>query len=233
MLSPDESRRALRLVTGAAASSAVLLLGESSGLPSTRRADLLDAVPALVSYYADGSSALAADFYEFQREQAPVSRSFTAEPIVNDRSAKLRAAVTWATAPLFLEDEQGARDRLSEVVSFEVGRPFPDTIIGNGRRDPENVGWMRIARPGACKFCTMLTERGAVYRKETANFAAHGKNANGSGGDCRCTAAPVFDGQVGEEASVIQYVANNRPSSARERARVRKYLTENYPDAPG
>ena len=43
------------------------------------------------------------------------------------------------------------------------------------------------------------------------------------------TAAPVFKGgDVGDEASVVQYVASKRRPTARDRERVRAYLAENF-----
>jgi len=64
---------------------------------------------------------------------------------------------------------------------------------------------------------------GAVYRKDTATFAAHD--------DCMCTAAPVFVGrQMGPEANVAQYMASKRRRTAKEKAFLRDYLEGNYPD---
>ena len=69
----------------------------------------------------------------------------------------------------------------------------------------------------------MLASRGAVYHEESAHFASHTH--------CHCTAQPVFKGsRVGPEASVMQYVASKRRPTARDRARVRAYLAENFGD---
>lgn len=66
-------------------------------------------------------------------------------------------------------------------------------VMSLARLDREARGWARTVEPGACSFCLMLAMRGAVYgSKSTANFRAHKKQPNGSGGDCRCHAEPVF-----------------------------------------
>lgn len=214
-----ESRAALTLVTGGAVDAVHRLLGSLTGPPETVRSDLLDAVPDVIGYFADGSSALAADFYDDERDRAAVRGRFTAEPIVLDRWEKVGRALAWATQPL-IDGDGDVPARLAEVVQIETARPYRDTITTNRHRDPEAVGWRRVA-VGGCSFCRMLADRGAVYRSETARFAAHTH--------CHCTAQPVFKGSdPGEEAHVVQYVASKRRPSAKDRARVRAYLAENY-----
>lgn len=216
-----ESRAALTVVTGAAVNAVQQLLGSLTGSPDAVRSDLLSAVPEVIGYYADGSSALAADFYDDERDRASARGRFTAEPVVLDRWEKVGRALAWATQPL-VEGDGDVPARLAEVVQIETARPYRDTITTNRQRDPEAVGWQRVSA-GGCSFCRMLASRGAVYRAETARFASHT--------NCHCTAQPVFKGNdPGDEASVIQYVASKRRPSARDRARVRAYLAENFGD---
>ena len=216
-----ESRAALTVVTGAAVNAVQQLLGSLTGSPDAVRSDLLSAVPEVIGYYADGSSALAADFYDDERDRASARGGFTAEPVVLDRWEKVGRALAWATQPL-IEGDGDVPARLAEVVQIETARPYRDTITTNRQRDPEAVGWQRVSA-GGCSFCRMLASRGAVYRAETARFASHT--------NCHCTAQPVFKGNdPGDEASVIQYVASKRRPSARDRARVRAYLAENFGD---
>ena len=214
-----ESRAALQLVTGAAVAQTAALLGNLTGPPQAQRADLLDAVPAIIGYFTDGSAALAADFYDDERERAQAKVRFTAEPVVLDRGRKIGNAIAWATQPLF-DGGGDVAGRLAEVVQLETARPYRDTITTNRQRDPEAVGWRRVAS-GGCNFCRMLADRGAVYKESSAHFASHPH--------CHCTAAPEFKGgQVGPEADVVQYSASKRHTTARDRERVRKYLAENY-----
>ena len=216
-----ESRATLTVVTGAAVNAVQQLLGSLTGSPDAVRSDLLSAVPEVIGYYADGSSALAADFYDDERDRASARGRFTAEPVVLDRWEKVGRALAWATQPL-VEGDGDVPARLAEVVQIETARPYRDTITTNRQRDPEAVGWQRVSA-GGCSFCRMLASRGAVYRAETARFASHT--------NCHCTAQPVFKGNdPGDEASVIQYVASKRRPSARDRARVRAYLAENFGD---
>lgn len=221
MPTPAESRLALVAITNAAVTAGSQLLSSLTGSGEAQRAELLEGVPALIAYFSDGSSALAADLYDEERERAAARGRFTAEPVIVDRSEKIARAVVWAAAPLLdAVGDPGAR--LAKVISLETARPYRDTITTNQRRDPEAVGWRRIARGGGCRLCRMLADRGAVYRHETARFASHTH--------CRCGASPVFKGEDAPEASVMQYVASKRRTTERDRARLREYLAANYGD---
>ena len=195
-----------------------------TGTAEQRRAELLDVVPAIVDYYTDGSAALAADFYDDARERAGAAGAFRSEPVVADRTVKIRRGVAWAAEP-WVQAAAGViavgsvSERLAEVVSIEIARPYRDTITANRRRDPQSVGWRRITAPGACGFCMMLADKGAIYKQETARFAAHNS--------CMCTAEPVFRGQaVGPEASVLQYTASKRKRTEAEKADIRYWVKQ-------
>ncbi|WP_301119789.1 hypothetical protein [Mycolicibacterium fortuitum] len=63
-----------------------------------------------------------------------------------------------------------------------------DTVLWNAAR--EGVRWRRLAQPGACAFCRMLTTRGAVYGSQQA---AAGRRYHDH---CRCVAVPERGGQT-------------------------------------
>lgn len=186
-----------------------------------------------MDYYATGSSALAADWYEELREGVNPTRPFTATAPAWQREEKFARALVWATEPIQLDDPNllESLSRLGTAVEYETFDAFTESMDANVRDDAEAIGWSRNANYGACKFCLMLAGRGALYRKrETAQFAAHT--------NCQCTYVPVFrNGEHGPEATVIQYQASQRYRTKAQRdannARVRAYLNEHYPDAPG
>lgn len=214
MPTPDETRRALSLVTTSAVREAHRVLDATNTVD-----ELVEAIPLVVSVYSDGTAALAADHYDDLRDLAnPPGRRFVAEPVVNLRDEKIRRGVLWAAEPLRLETPErlAAKERLAQVVSLESARPFRDTILDNHRRDPASVGWRRQASLDGCKFCRMLAANGAVYKQSTARFASHPH--------CSCSASPVFDGEPGTEASVLQYVASQRRRTDADRARLNAYL---------
>lgn len=220
MITARESKAALTLVMGAAVGMVTSLLERTAGTPEEQRALLLEGAPEVIGYYSAGAAALAADFYDDQRESSAPPKLYLAEPIIIDRTEKIRRAVAWASDPLFKDDPISAGARLAEVVNIETARPYRDTILTNRRRDPSAVGWRRITN-GGCRFCRMLADKGAVYSDATARFAAHGS--------CKCTAQPVFStDDFGEEASALQYMASKRTRTAEEKAKLREYLDAKY-----
>lgn len=220
MTTASESKAALQLVTGAAVNAVVSALARLSGSPEQRRASLLDIAPAVIAHYSDGSSALAADFYDDERERSAPPKLYIAEPVIADRTVKIRRAIAWASDPLFGDEPEKSAGRLAEVVQLETARPYRDTILENRNRDPSAVGWRRITN-GGCKLCRMLADRGAVFSDKTARFAAHT--------NCKCTAQPVFStDDYGEEASALQYLASRRKRTSEQQEVLREYLRVNY-----
>lgn len=225
MLTAGSSKAALQLLSAAAVSTVTSLFGSVSGTPEQRRALLLDGVPDVIAYYSAGSSALAADFYDDERERAAPPKLYLAEPVVMDRTVKIRRAVVWASDPLFADDPATTAGRLADVVQLESARPFRDTVLTNRRRDPSAVGWRRVTG-GGCKLCVMLASRGAVYTDQTARFATHT--------NCKCSAQPVFSSNdYGEEANAMQYVASRKRRTPEQQANLREYLNTNFTDFPG
>ena len=224
--SASQVRSALNRLADDGVARLASILPLLSGSPEVIRSDLLDIAPSVIFTYTDGSSALAADWYDDIREEASPRRLYLAEPVVADRAEKVHRMVAWASQPLF--DGEGIDKvalRLLPDVQKEIARPFRDTITTNTKRDPASVGWRRIASGQGCKFCRALSDKGAIYKESTARFAAHG--------NCHCSAAPVFDGQDGPEADAMQYVASQRVRTPEEKQALRDYLNEHHPDAPG
>ena len=259
MATAQQARLAMTVITAAAVRDAHRLLAATDGRsPEDARRILLNGVPQIVDHYARGTATLGADFYEEAREAAGFT-GFTATTLIPDRTHQIRTNVAWATQPLFDRDLTAtAASRLRQVVQPEVANAFRDTIVGNAREDSFAAGWQRTTRAGTgrtgpCKFCLMLADRGAVYKRDTVNFAAHP--------DCQCGAQAVFfrrewqpgygpgnyysgaQGEsgrwvlrqtgVGPEASVTQYLASESTRTPTQRARLRDYLNRNFPDAPG
>lgn len=223
MVTALESKAQLTLLGDDAEDTARWMLRRSSGRWESRRLQLLDTVPVVLAFYSEGSAALAVDFYDESRVGVS-GAGYAASPVVLDRTVKIRRGVAWASEPLSVDDDDLAAARLVQLMRSEMARPYRDTILTNRQRDPQAVGWTRIARGSAsCKFCRMLADRGAVYREATVRFAAHD--------ECMCTAAPVFKGgERGPEASTIQYMASKRRRTSKEKALLRDYLEGNFPD---
>lgn len=209
-----ESKQALTVLGDDAEDTARWMVGRTSGGFESRRLQLLDTVPDVIGYYSEGSAALAVDAYMDAR--IGVAGAFTATAVVLDRTVKIRRGIAWASDPLAGGDLELASARMAKLVRTEMTRPHRDTTLGNGANDGMFVGYKRIARAASCGFCKALAARGAVYKQNTAYFAAHD--------DCQCTAAAAFVGQPhGPEASVMQYTASKRRRTPAEKARINEW----------
>lgn len=93
----------------------------------------------------------------------------------------LRTRTEQEAAKVALVRASGAATRLI----LDGGR---STITRSLAADPLGTGWRRVAGVGACKFCLMLTGRGAIYSAETADFSSHDH--------CGCTVEPVYGGST-------------------------------------
>lgn len=221
-MTPLETKAELSLVVDDSIDTAQWTLEQTTGSFESRRAQMLELGSSLIATYSEASAALALDYYEQARADAEARGRFVAEPFILDRVVPIRRGIAWAMNPLSTSDERAAIERLTDVLRSEVVRPYRDTVIGNRLRDPESVGYKRIASPGACGFCKMLAGRGAVYKQQSAHFAAHG--------NCQCTVQPWFRGQPGEEANVIEYMASRRNRTPQQRERVRAWIAAGHPE---
>lgn len=212
-----ESKQALTLLGDDAEDTARWMVDRTSGSFASKRLQLLDTVPDVIGYYSEGSAALAVDAYMDAR--MGVAGSYAAVPIVLDRAVKIRRGVAWASDPMGVGDLELASARMAKLMRSEMTRPYRDTTLRNGAKDGMFVGYTRIARSASCGFCKALAARGAVYRENTAYFAAHDS--------CQCTAAAAFVGQEnGPEASVMQYTASKRRRTPAEKAQINDWASQ-------
>lgn len=223
--SPEAVRAQLAVVTASAAAD-LADIGSQATRPATA---MLEALTLVVPAYYDAAGSLAVAWYDERRDESNPTTVYTPTIVGNPGTDWIeREAEKFAKSlDADLDAEmQRMSDELLRLTEKEVARGFRDTILENSRDDVDAIGWSRVARPGACKLCVMAADKGAVYNQVTAFFAAHT--------DCHCAARPEFKGgDHGPEATVEQYLAAKKRRTAKDRARLRKYLNANYPDAPG
>lgn len=177
---------------------------------------LRDLLPAIVSEYGAAGAALAAEWYDQQREKVDARGRYVALPVsAQDRGADSLA--TWAL--------QTAKDdaSLQALVLGGVQRRIADhvryTIASNSTADPAARGWQRVGG-GSCSFCQLLISRGAVYSEAGADFASHDS--------CRCSAVPAWSNQplpVRPYQRSARYTADD-DDRARENAELRAYIEQ-------
>lgn len=231
---PELVRKALAAVTGAAQAEFRAVAQAASDDPQEWRAALFAAAPLIVSEYSPATAALALDWFEEIRADSGPRRPYVPTPrlLVSDEDvAQMIASTTEALLDIEKQIQADVEQILAEAqaaaeaaLQRQVAAGFRDTMTGNTDDDPDTVGWRRFARDGGCKFCLMLADRGAVFTETSVRFAAH-KN-------CGCVVGQSYDPDA-PRADVMQYVASRRNRSDEDRARLRAYLNENFPDAPG
>lgn len=246
---PEQVRSDLQALTGAAAAQLAVAAAPQPGESAEAvRGVLFEAAGVLVEAYKEAAAELAVGWYDELRTAAGGFDPFAATPVADFDADAFATSIAVATQPLYdliqADIDRLAADyerQLDEAVAVSLGRVeaemqkeiasgFRDTITDNTERDDFAVGWRRHTRPSdsyanGCRWCRFLADKGAIYSKATARFAAHKK--------CHCVASPVFDGQDGPEASVMQYVASKRKRTKAENRRVRDILDERYgPEEP-
>lgn len=154
------------------------------------------AMALLVQSRSQQSWALAARYYQmFAGLEAPaaevkaviqVAAAVDARQISAAVSATSRASVYSALAAGQPYEQAMANGlvNVSGAASRLVLNTGRDTIIQATQRDKRALGWARVTDAAPCAFCAMLSSRGPVYSKGSADFHAHGH--------CGCTAEPVF-----------------------------------------
>jgi hypothetical protein len=178
----------------------------------------IDAVVELLQRFARMSGALAADYYEQERDLSDARRLFVPSP-AEIPDGKAEASLRWAVKDLWTpesENPPSIEQRLEaaeekaagagQKVVADVGR---DTITEALDEDGEALGWARMTGPNACHFCALMVSRGPVYHTEQTAGAAANRRFKGDGkykfhDHCDCTVVPIFRGQGWDPPAYVQ-----------------------------
>lgn len=157
------------------------------------------ALPELTAAYASAAGALAADFYDDLRADAPVPSDYTAAPAEPPPAERSRVLARWAVGPLFgaEPDPKTALVRVSGGLQKQVAGAARATVEANVDADPAGPRYSRHASGNACAFCAMLASRGAVYRSEDSAGGRYHDH-------CHCVVAPLWPGQQLEAPSYVK-----------------------------
>lgn len=163
----------------------------------------ISAVHAVIARYAPMAATLAADHYDAVRVAARAPGRYTVSPADAPSEDQVDTVMRWATSGLWDRDTatlaarvSAADQRAGASASKLLADVARQTVTDAVHDDDAAVGWARVARPGACAFCRLLTTRGGVYTSQTVKFRAHD--------GCSCTAEPVFRGERWEPAAHVR-----------------------------
>lgn len=214
MTTPADLRSSVQTLTGYAESD-LRAVWQQITTPDAARPVLMETIPALVGDYSDAAAVVSAEWYDEHRAELNVKGSYHADiPPASPAGAEALAGwgASLVTGPEI--DWDAAFVRVLGGLERRIANASRDTITTNTYRDPQALGWQRVARVNGCGFCQMLAGRGVVYRSEgTADFASHDH--------CHCSAAPAFGGRP---VPVKPYTPSGRTITDADRARVRAWL---------
>ena len=141
----------------------------------------------IVTYYGEGSAALAAEMYDAIAE---LSGEYVPPAVPAPTATYNETARTVQGARLFSKDP--------EVTASAIGRLVKqagvDTTMQNALRDGAQWAW--IPRGDTCAFCITLASRGWQYASKKALKNGHAEHIHNN---CDCTYAVRFNGDTDVE----------------------------------
>lgn len=203
----------IRLIQNRVAELAVADLADLMRLaadlgPEAARNLLVDSLPGVAATYGDVNASAAAEWFEVLRERE-VGSGFQARLAAPVEAIPVEQAVRFSAQHLFAGEPDQMEAYLRGQLVKWVNQPARETIIDSIDADPIGRGWQRVVRPGGCRFCRMLADRGGVYTRKSVWFASHA--------NCNCGAVPSWDDSL-PEVDVKAYTASKRMDSVRARA---------------
>ncbi|QFQ29718.2 hypothetical protein EEW87_004290 [Janibacter melonis] len=183
---------------------------------------LIEVLPALGDRYGAAAAALAAEYYDTERERAEAKGRF--EPVVPQDlpPARWEALARWGVDPLFAAEPDTAA--ALSLVSGGLQRSIADqhrlTVVESSVADPAASGWRRATRAGACGFCRMLAGRGGVYSESSVEFKSHD--------NCHCTAKPEFASNVTKVIGVPFKYSERKANWSEDRKRQENQRVYDY-----
>ena len=185
MVTATEYRRAVEtLAESAIRDLAGLLLAISSDDPAVVRRALIDYLPDMVTPYMENAAETAATLYEDERRVTGVN-GYARTQVAEADARRWDALARWGVRPLSGQSDSTVLSLVGGGVQRLIAASGRDTVDVNARTDAGRgeiaaTAWSRVARPGACQFCTMLAGRGAVYRSAESAGAVIGRGVDPS-----------------------------------------------------
>ncbi|RBP66428.1 hypothetical protein DFO66_103378 [Brevibacterium sanguinis] len=142
--------------------------------PDTIRDAFLEATPSLVGRYGGAAAVVGAEYFEGLTGLSAV----LAEPIPDEA---VQASVRFFAGGLYDNNPNGALNGFLTSGSRHMLQYGRSTVYESTRSAP-GWGYARVPEAGACKWCLMLSSRGAVYATERSA----GGEGNDFHDDCRC-----------------------------------------------
>lgn len=141
---------------------------------------LHDLLPAIIREYGAAGGAIAAEWYDQQREKAEARGRFVATPIEPDdrgTHALVGAALTQA------RDDSTLQVLILGGLQRRIADHLRLTVTNNSVADRAAQGWVRVGVGGSCDWCDQYLD-GEVRTVAGYDFDAHD--------NCNCSVTPVW-----------------------------------------
>lgn len=139
---------------------------------------LHDLLPAVITEYGAVGAAMAAEWYDQQREKVAARGRFTAMPIEpNDRGT--HALIGWALTTA--TDDAALKTMILGGTQRRIADHARLTITSSAVADPAAEGWVRVG-VGECNWCKKYLD--GEVRTIPYDFPAHDS--------CKCHSIPAF-----------------------------------------
>lgn len=179
---------------------------------------LIDELVALITQYNRASAGIAADYFDAERAAVGVPGRLTVPIADSPVEDQLVHGLGWATRDLTepsvdLDAVLTRVEGTSSRMALDGGR---STLVEAAHADPVCRGFVRVARPGSCGFCALLSTRvfdtsgrarGVYKTRETAQRRGRNQDQDKYHNDCRCSVQPIFQGQDYEPPPHVQEFA--------------------------
>lgn len=139
---------------------------------------LHDLLPAVVTEYGAAGGAMAAEWYDQQREKAAVRGRFTAIPVAPDDRGT-HALIGWALTTA--TDDAALKTMILGGTQRRIADHARLTITSSAVADPAAQGWVRVG-VGECDWCKKYLD--GEVRTVAYDFPAHDS--------CKCHSIPAF-----------------------------------------
>jgi hypothetical protein len=141
---------------------------------------LHDLLPAIVREYGAAGGAMAAEWYDQQREKAEARGRFYALPIEpDDRGSHALVGAALSQA----RDDSALKALILGGVQRRIADHARLTVANNSVADRAAEGWVRIGGGGSCDWCDQYLD-GEVRTVAGYDFEAHD--------NCNCSVVPAF-----------------------------------------
>jgi hypothetical protein len=163
-----------------------------------------NALAPMIDHYGVATGALAADWYDLNRDLAkvggPWGGAVTQDPNIDTGPMIGGSVKDFVTVETIVTGIQAGME-------MRVRQAAQGTIMDSTLRDPKATGWGRVASAGCCSYCAMLARTTHVYRsQQTATFMPHLH--------CNCQAVPAWGGSTVALRSREDTIATRRKLSS-------------------